>query len=69
MQGMTLYLDLPLNLPVPYKYLEPSSQASQYFRYTMIDPWFQIYRELQDEGSIDMNKNPGFGLEWRIGRW
>ena len=45
------YLDLPLNLPVPYKYLDPSSEASQYIRYIMIDPWFQIYRELEDEGA------------------
>ena len=38
------------DLPVPYiQYLEPSSQLPIY-QVTRLDPWLQIYRELEDEG-------------------
>ena len=43
--NITLYHTLIFQFPI---YLEPSSQASQYIR--QLDPWFQIYRELEDEG-------------------
>ena len=41
-----------LDLPVPKKYLEPVAPRRSPIYQGTIDPWFQIYRELEDDGKM-----------------